>query len=582
VGVRQFGCKLDGTNDAAAFLAILQSTGFKEITGFGTLSLTATVSATLTTAKHLSGDLTIKWAGSSTSGVMVTIDCAGFDFEYSVKSDGNDLISAGWLIENSTSMASPMPKCVFKGKTTKFKANAATTFNSNAYIRGSFGLVEISDGDHSNTSRVAGIGAATQTMVVDKKTSSLYPKVIKHFNNSYSGIASADTGAADIDTDYFVVTMPDPTNFPNGDSSFNEYPPVFVESHSNKYYNPIGRAEKYQCVPFVHDIEIYRDGGRTMSVASVDINLQWGVGTVENVNVFLSSVSGSSPITTDYIPVSFYQGSTYGEKKSNAAAKNITIFNHIEPAMTRRLAGLVDFRVGAPAAAQTVPSIIVDGVTLTEGTADHIALLGFSTAAVNLRVRNATAKVTYSILGCTDSCTNVSASLIDVNNTSGTDVPGTSDSGSSGARTFFGKLAGALNYGISKSSIASGAQNNPVPLLLGATLADGYGGYGGGMTVQSANLGDDVSFAFQIRGVTAGNVTILIKTDFSGAVALLNCTGASAAIASIYETASTFSLGAGSNPDIDNRVNVWVDANGKVNVKNRLGSSRVFTVMFFG
>ena len=35
----------------------------------------------------------------------------------------------------------------------------------------------------------------------------------------------------------------------------------------------------------------------------------------------------------------------------------------------------------------------------------------------------------------------------------------------------------------------------------------------------------------------------------------------------------------GSNPDIDGTVNIWIDANGLVNIKNRLGSLRVITVM---
>lgn len=588
VKARQLGFKADGsTDDSAALAAALVDSTITEIQSNTDIAVSSRVNVTLTSEKRLTGSASIIYTGTTITTNILEISCDTFNLTIEWGQNGNNNAHSGTRIRNLTSQTGTLPVLdIRKGYHRNFYKATSTGSNYLIYVDGSFESVEAHDLRFGSVGRASGTGtpgvSGTNSLFIGPSDATHYPKKVAHYRNTYSGMYSAETGANDVDVDYFACFAPDPTNFPNGDSAFNEYPQVFVESHTNKYYNPIGRAEKHQCVPFVHHIDIYRDGGRTINIASSDINLQWGVGIVENINFYLSSVSGTSPITTNYIPISFYQGATYGEKKGNCIAKHITIFNQIESALTRRLYCVVDLTTGATAQSVDVKNISIDDVVVTNGTVDHVATCSFTTAAVPLRIKNVTASISYSVLGCSTSCTNVSASFVDINNVSGSDITGTSDIGSASSRSFAGKLAGLLNYGIEKNLAVSGQSNNPIPLLLGGRLADGYGGYGGTASVQAANLANDATVTFRVRGNDIGNTFILVKTDFGGAVALLNCTGASAAITSIYETASTFSLGTGSNPDTASRANVWVDSNGKVNIKNRLGSSRTFTVMFIG
>jgi hypothetical protein len=44
-----------------------------------------------------------------------------------------------------------------------------------------------------------------------------------------------------------------------------------------------------------------------------------------------------------------------------------------------------------------------------------------------------------------------------------------------------------------------------------------------------------------------------------------------------YGSGANVSLGA-TNPDVDGKTNIWPNASGKISIKNRMGSTRTFTV----
>jgi len=576
------------TNDSSTALKSLLESRVETVVFSAECSLSLVASATLTTSKTLIGDGGIKWVGGAASGLMVTVECSGFDFSYDIQTNGDNLISAGWLIENSDTMSATLPKCTFKGKTKNFKATAATAFNSNAYIRGSFERVEASGGSHANTSRNAGLGAATQTIVVDYKTSPLrYPRTIKHFNNTYSGIASADVGAADGDTDYFVCTMPTPVNFPNGDGT-NGYPDIDVESYGNTYLNPIGRSEKFQCVPNTHDNTVVRDGdkgSRTMNGVSIDFNLQWGVGECRNQTIQLKG-SSTSAITTDYAPVSYFQGTDYGERRGAVSCSDITVYNQINSALADNVHYLVGLQTNSTSATKPLGLVDLKNITVIGGTADHAVIISYGAGGVgSINLDNIEADFNYNPIAIQTACTDIRLIAKNITNLNATERLLVNDVGG-GNRAFTGDAFGFNYVGITQT-YEYGATFGSAPSLAGAALSDPSPNQnsGGSLSVQSKFVADDATHTFDVRGFTKGNhmITVVVSFGTHAAMGSFACQGASAAI--IAKSANSPSLivtGAGSNPDTAGYFNMWVDANGALNVKNRLGSSRAVTISFLG
>lgn len=575
------------TNNSAAILVALQTSENYIYFEDKIYAASAVVSTTLPASKKFYGPGTIKWTGVSTSGVMITINCNGNDFEYDIKSDGDDLISAGWLIENSTVMTNPLPACTFKGKTTNFRANAAAAFNSNAYIRGSFRVVDISRGEHTNTSRAALTGAATQTIVVDKKTNSLYPRTVKHCKNIYSGIASDDVGAADFDTDYFVCTMPDPTNFPNGDGT-NGYPDIEVESYGNTYINPIGRSEKFQCVPNTHDNTVIRNGdsgSRTMFGGSIDFNLQWGVGECRNQVIYLKGAT-TSPITTSYVPVSYFQGTDYVERRGSVICGDVIINNQIDSALLDNVSAFVGLQVNVTSSAKPFGLVDIKNVMQIGGTADHAVIMGYDTGAVGtVNIDNVEADFNFNPVAIQTACPDVRLVTKNVRNRNGTSRLLINDVGG-GNRAFTGTGFGYNYLGITQT-YEWGSTFGPASQLAGAALCDQNANQnsGGALSVQSKYIADEATHVFGKRGFTAGNYIIIVNLTFGAATsqAMFACTGAGAAIVEKTAPAATdFALGVGANPNTAGKMNMWVDGTGQLNIKNRLGSQRAITIAFLG
>lgn len=588
VSPQQWGLSVDEvTNDSAGWLDLLQSDLVEVIEGTGAIAISSVVSATLTARKKIKGELIVKWTGAATSGLITTIDCAGFDFEYDIKTDGDSLISAGWLIENSTVMTGALPTCIFSGETTNFRATAATAFNTNAYIRGSFALVDVSDGKHSNTTRAAGLAAATQTIVVDKKTVSLYPRIVKHYNNDYSGIGSDDTGAADVDTDYFACTMPDPTNFPNGDGT-NGYPDIVVESYGNTYRNPIGRSEKFQCVPNTHDNKVIRDGdngSRTMLDASVDFNMQWGVGECRNQEIYLKG-STTSAIVTGYQPVSYFQGTDYGERRGSASCSDILIYNQINSALLDNLDGLVGLQTNVTSAAKPFGLVDIKNISLIGGTTDHAVIMSYDTGGIgSVSIDNVRADFNFNPIAIQTGNVGVRLATTNIFNTNATSRVMVNDVGGA-SRAFTGSCFGFNYIGIDQT-YEFGATAGVTPELAGASLVDQLSSQnsGGALSVQSKFMADDETYTFGVRGFTKGNhmITIVVSFGTHATIGSFACQGASAAlVAKSFNSPASIVAGTGSNPDTDGLFNIWVDANGALNAKNRLGSARAVTISFLG
>ena len=142
-------------------------------------------------------------------------------------------------------------------------------------------------------------------------------------------------------------------------------------------------------------------------------------------------------------------------------------------------------------------------------------------------------------------------------------------------------VTGALNQGFIQYYSVK-ADNSRAPLLAGGALSDPKGALGGAASVQSVELADDASHTFDQRFWHTNRGLLLVSVSFEFSTQGVFACGSD----QIHEIAvpgtNLFSASlTGSNPDVDGDVNLWFTG-GKLNVKNRLGSSRVFTVMFVG
>jgi hypothetical protein len=591
----------DGTDDNSQLVVLLQA-GFAEIDfPAGTPTIDTTAEVTLTADVKITGAGVLTWGGASTINWMLKINSAGFSCDFGISTNGNNLVGAGLLILNTTAMSGDLPTARVGGSAGRlavhkdFKMNAAGIFNEACTIQGSFEYVDLSFNHVKDISRAAGTGtpgsSGTTGMIVSHSANTYYPKKITIHDNIIDTITSEDAaGANDVDQDGIKVQLPDPSNFDNTDTTLKLYPRVPVESYNNKYINCRGRAEKFQCVPHSHHNTVIRNGDRTINSSSVEINPQWGVGSVHDIDFYYDDYAGpTSPISTGLTLVSFYQGTDYGEQKVGASVRNLRIFNGISAAVNNTIDAFVSFQTGSGPSDTPVPVMTVRHIEMAGGDVDNYVRTAFIANAYGLLVMDdiSAPLCNNGAIGTTSVNTDITVKatgVVNLDGINGGSVKNFVASFTGSNQTWSGDLMGFGNLGWA-DTYNRGADFGQVPKLTGAALADPNKQLGGVASVQSVFLGDDVTYVFDRRGFTAGNHIFIMhcnQADENGSGVFYSA-GASAAITEKTDATGTiYALGTGSNPDTDNRINLWMDANGELNVKNRLGSSKSFTVTFIG
>jgi hypothetical protein len=406
-----------------------------------------------------------------------------------------------------------------------------------------------------------------------------------HVGNSYANITSDDAvgSANNVDHDAFRYFAPDPTNFSN------QYTLATVTSSGNVYRNCRGRALKIQALGFVNSETIIRDDDYTNFGSSSEISLQWGVGTVTNCQFFYRPYNGgaSSPIQTGLSLVSFFQGTDYGEDTGSAIVNGIQVLNSIGAAVGNKITYVVEARVGSGVADSLKPLVSVSNVSVNKNAIDWIAAIGYpGTTYGSLRLDNVIVPgLTHSAVATNGTDTNFDIVATNVMNIDGVATPAnakpfvTSTTGV--AVAYGGMISGAMCQGFLQT-YNSGADLNKAPMLTGAALADPSNRAGGAVSVQSAVLADDASLTFARRFFTNNRGLILVSVNFDyTSQAVMSCGSddiyvIAADVGHIFEASTT-----GSNPDVDNKFNLWFTS-GALNVKNRLGDSYVVTVTFVG
>lgn len=150
-------------------------------------------------------------------------------------------------------------------------------------------------------------------------------------------------------------------------------------------------------------------------------------------------------------------------------------------------------------------------------------------------------------------------------------------------RPFNGLMQGSGNHGFSWNRSLNG---EAIPRIHGELRPSNSTGLrpniGASARIESGSIGDDEEQNFGAFGYTAGLGMVMITVAFSDTTQGLYVCGGAKATVVVAKAGHLFqSSTANTNPDVDGKINVWVNTLGELMIKNRLGSSRVFSVFFF-
>ncbi|ASU03360.1 hypothetical protein [Pseudoalteromonas phage J2-1] len=550
--------------------------------------LSTATSGTLTVPKILTGIGGLVWTGGVSRSHMLDVYCDGNSFKSSIKFDGADTISSGLKVFNNTPMDSELPDAILSGGAyiNLNKSGGTDGSNEGARIQGSFNLALLERNVIDRIGREANTGVPSSTgsngLLVVHSANTFYPKNIIHRNNYYLGMYSNEVGIKDIDVDMIAILLPEPLHFQNDDATFNVYPDASVESYGNTYNNPIVRAAKFQCIPCCHHETINMFGGRltTGGGQSTHMNSQWGVGTFEDITWNIGSDNGQHILLEKLVPISFYNGTEYNVNKTMINIDNITINNNLPDSVVTAFTHLIDLSVGVAVQNTDMSGINISNITLSKGATDHLLLTDYADAEVPVILENINVpEIKLSWIGASNACNNIA---FDVNNVSqrGAPVPFFANFGG-GLRNFGGSVSGRNFKGISGRPTLLENSDVAYPTLNGDSLTGGK--TGGALTVQSGSIADGATLTFETKGYIAGSHVFVVANTFGNSSGIFSSNGAGGSITPLSNPfSSTYELGTGSDPAVSGKINMWIDAQGQLNITNLLGSDRVFTVSFLG
>lgn len=571
----------------------------------GYTDITTPVTATLTNSLILFGEGTIRYTGLSSTANLLTVALAGFDLTVDgISFEGQNLIAGGPRFDNYSAMTSPLPIMRFNnGKISNFKMNSASPFNLGLYIYGSYEEVEISGNRISNITRLAGTGTPGSSGTVGAgvvfSDATHYAKAVHHHRNQYENISGDDAlaSANNVDHDGFLFFCPPPSSVTNSDGTIFRYVPAVVESHGNSYKNCRGRAVKVQGIANVYGEKIIRDAGYTNFGGSTEINLQWGVGRVSDIDYFYTdyNAGASSPIQSGLELVSIFRSSWYGEDYAGTVISGLTVYNSIKAGVGSNISAVLGATVDATAIAKRRPLVVLENVAINRGTINFIVTTTVTSGSYGMfRLDNIVIdKLACGAVGIGDTNVNVEMIATGVIHLDAVVTPGnvkrfildssTVPGGPIVERAWTGRMSGALNRGFTES-YAVGIGFQKAPMLSGGALSDPAGFSGGAASVQSKDIADDETYTFAARGFNAGRGIVSLSTAFSLETQGVMCVGDGkvAVVAAPAGHLFSPSVVIDTNPDVDGRINVWMTSAGTISIKNRLGSTRTFTMMYVG
>jgi hypothetical protein len=603
VSVKDFGAVGDGvTSDSLAFQNAMQSGAKSVYVPPGNYAIGASFTVTLPNDVELTGEGTLIYTGASSTANLFVVQCAGYSFAIrGLTLNGSNLIAGGPRIDNANAMSiNTLPSCYLDGNTIiDFRMNTASIWNDGALIRGSFERVVIRNNNVRNITRAAGTGtpgsSGTSGITVTQYDATKWVRECIHSGNAYTNITGGDllASANNVDYDGFRFFSPDPTNFPNSDSTVYAYGPGTLVSYANSYRNCRGRALKIQGLANISNEKIIRDQDYTNFGGSTEINLQYGVGSVRDCEFYyydyLVSSTVTSPIQSVLTLVSFFQGSWYNEQSGGISVSGLKVYNAIKAGTGTNITAVLGIQTGAVPATKDRPLVELYDVVVNRGNVDWIAITSFDTGSYCIFRMDGIVipVVTYSAIGSqvgNPTCEVIATSVVNLDavKTPANAKPFVSTVSPAGGNLIWsGKLNGAMNRGWLQT-YNYGSDFYSAPMLNGAALADQKGASGGAASVQSVYLANDASHTFDRRFFTNNRGLILVSVNYDFTTQGVMACGSDQIHVIAAHGSNLFSASTtGSNLDTAGKLNLWFTG-GALNIKNRLGGTYAITVTFIG
>lgn len=460
-----------------------------------------------------------------------------------------------------------------------------------AHIRGGFQSVEITGNTVKNISRDAGAGSpglsgTTGIAVFQDTTSgtSLYAMSLVHTKNTYDTITTDDLGSARADCDGL--------KFFTGEGGSSTFLPTQFYSSGNNYIDCAGRGIKGQVSHAeVHGETFTRKGVLPIFGGFSDINLQYGSGSISDIEVFYNPVGGLSPFTHDGASgaggqvVAFYATPIAGRELGGPTVSNIRVYNNV-PKAVGTLYAIGEFTNSTPDLNFSTV-ITMEHCKVFGGAVKYMAITPAKGASTKKTYLNLTAnyaqELTNALVGGTASSEPNLTIFADRNiNMSGTDVMVAELLSTPGSRVKC-VVSGMNNIGVLS---APGTLNTSDVGKVAALRLNGFypdapvTSNVGGVNVDSVTIADDEIYMFRKMGINNYGAYMVSVNSGRTAQAFFGID-----VAAVNDmsggTSSAFVFGAGVNPDTDGKVNVWHDGT-NLWIKNRLGSTRTFTVLCVG
>lgn len=603
VSVKDFGAVGDGvTDDRAAIetaMTAAMTAGKTLYFPSGTYAMSSTAgTASRQIVKGLIGNLrivgdsaTIKCTASSHRSYMFFLVANGYDFSMEgIAIDANNLCLVGLRINEDSAQGTndiALTNCSFVNSYGIVGGVSGYVANGGASILGGYRFVNVTNcifSDHSRELGAGTPGSAGTSGISIATESGYYPQNVNVSGCLFQEIKNSETTASanNVDCDGLVVF--------GGNTTGTAYIPTTATISNNSFVNCKGRSIKVQNDESVIVNNTVRFAMLPITGGSGGIiNCQIAAGDIShnvwhfdvapgNLNPFdpAGTIGASAGVC-----VGFYAGSAHSRPRSITAIGNVA-FNNV-PEATGVLGQMIITGEGASTSTYPVFTSIKDNRVCGGAVRDFatISLRGAGQGEMYLTIcDNHASKMTRSFMANSSSGTYDKNFIVATGNVnwSGSAVRHLINT-SSPTSYYPAKIIAFGNVNIGLAERTDKAQATAFVPRFG-DVAPSDSSDGGMYSVQAVVVADDAEYSFPAKGyLPNGSSLRFISSNFDGTTNFLFSQGTNT-ITSI-SAGTNVSFANTANPDVDTDLNVWI-ASDLIRIKNRLGSSRVFTLFSMG
>jgi hypothetical protein len=536
--------------------------GLESLADGGTISFTGGLYETLGVSVTLAGDITfeavaptiIKCSSSTEINYLCLIYPNKFDVRMKgdITFDGNNKARKGLTIYHDTASMDDASNVILDNIKGINAYSTDTVGESGSYgiqITGGYDNVTLTNCGAKDISRVAGVAGGSGGISIWYLSTTAYPKNVTVINPNIDTVTSleADGDPTNVDCDGLMVAAPGANSF----SGIN--PDVNLHVIGGVYRNCRGRSIKSQMVNNLIEGPIFiRDASATKSIANgQEVDFQYGSGTLKDFKcIYRALTGGGTPFGASHTVVNATvndYGTESGYSEGSLTVENGEIINNY------------------PYTSGNLPYFI----TLANTDSDA----RFSMVNVQNIKFTGSGKIGSFVYGDLAQVRNLI--IRDTLSTRGTYLIYSTTS----AEACIAVLQNNKLYNWTGSEKLWKTDTGLPPILKDPKNNGYWNGISAPTDGQSVSLADDASYTFApmenglypVYMITSSYARTAngVFTHDTYTNAILDLTGS---------TSTNIAYGSGSNPDTDNKLNVWVDANYCINIKNRLGSTRSFNL----